>query len=234
MWPGIASHADLLVAATCSTRLAARGTPLPCSSGGARSYSGFDIDEETVKSAITRYRTSDAVSFFVDDACHFRHVPEKAFDLAVSFETIEHVPSAETFLANVSRALRPGGVFIVSTPCRLRYSPGNKLSSEPWNPYHVREWNGGEFLRLLKPWFLVTQVLGQRPIPRWKAHLIDAAASTPWLNAAVKALKPTKRNGSHASATRDGTLEPRSIPLWSVPLFTVCVAKVRTLSKDPP
>jgi SAM-dependent methyltransferase len=110
---------------------------------GARSYLGLDINSEAVELATNKYRTRDNISFVVDDACEFRHVPEKAFDLVVSFETIEHVPSAEAFLANVRRALRPGGVFIVSTPYRLRYSPGNKLSSKPWNPYHVREWNKG-------------------------------------------------------------------------------------------
>src|SRR5579863_3779354 len=168
---------------------------------GARSYFGFDLNAEAVEHATIRYRTSDAITFLVDDACQFRHVPERAFDLAVSFETIEHVPSAEAFLANVKRALRPGGIFIVSTPYRLRYSPGNKLSSKPWNPYHVREWNKGEFLDLLKPWFRVTHVLGQEPIPRWKAHVIDLAATSPWLKGLITALRPAKRSESPAPAS---------------------------------
>jgi SAM-dependent methyltransferase len=199
---------------------------------GARSYFGFDINAEAVESATKKYRTNDAISFVVDDACKFRHVPERAFDLAVSFETIEHVPSAEAFLANVRRALRPGGIFIVSTPYRLRYSPGNKLSSKPWNPYHVREWNGGEFLDLLKPWFRVTQVLGQEPIPRWKAHLIALAATNPSLKGVITALRPARRSESptsgSSSSAGDAALELRSITPWYVPLYTVCIAEARS------
>jgi len=196
---------------------------------GARRYFGFAINVEAVESATRKYRTHDAISFVVDDACEFRHVPEQAFDLAVSFETIEHVPSAEAFLANVRRALRPGGVFIVSTPHRLRYSPGNRLWSKPWNPYHVREWNRGEFLELLKPWFRVTQVLGQEPIAGWKAHAIDLAARNPGLKSLISALRPAKQGGGPVaiSAAAEEALAPRSIPPWSVPLYTVCVTEAR-------
>ena len=197
---------------------------------GARSYLGLDINEEAVESAKRKYRTHDAISFLVEDACKFRHVPEQAFDLAVSFETIEHVPSAEAFLENIRRALRPGGVFIVSTPNRLRYSPGNKLSSKPWNPYHVREWNKGEFLDLLKPWFHVVQGLGQEPIAGWKAHVIDLAATNAWLKSVVSVLRPSKKGTPLASVSGSApeeALAPRNISPWYVPLYTVCVTQAR-------
>jgi SAM-dependent methyltransferase len=197
---------------------------------GARSYLGLDIDLDAVELATTKYRNSDAITFRVDDACEFRHVPEQAFDLAVSFETIEHVRSAEAFLGNVKRALRPGGIFIVSTPYRLRYSPGNKLSSKPWNPYHVREWNTGEFLDLLEPWFRVTQVLGQKPIPRWKAHAIDLAATKPWLKNLIGTLRRAPDSPSRtpvSDAAVNQVLAPRNIPVWHAPLYTICVAEKR-------
>jgi len=199
---------------------------------GARSYFGFDINPDAVAAATLQYRTHEAISFVVDDACEFRHVPVDAFDLAVSFETIEHVPSAEAFLANVRRALRPGGIFIVSTPCRLRYSPGNQLSSKPWNPHHLREWNSREFVHLLKPWFRVVQVLGQLPVPRWKAHLIDLAATRPWLKGVITAVRPAKSKPAPASnghdvAAAENALAPRHVPLWQVPMYNVCVAEAR-------
>jgi SAM-dependent methyltransferase len=222
---GFASGRDVLDAA-CGAGYSA---PMFLESG-AQSYLGLDVSPETVEFATLKYRTNDAISFLVDDACEFRQVPQRSFDLVVSFETIEHVPSAEAFLANVRRALRPGGIFIVSTPCRLRYSPGNKLSSKPWNPHHVREWDRGEFLDLLKPWFRVTQVLGQQPIPGWKAHVIDRAATRPWLKSLITSLRPANRSENlitTSSPAADEALALRNIPLGYVPLYTVCVTEVR-------
>jgi len=198
---------------------------------GARSYLGIDINADAVALANNNYRTSPATSFVLDDACEFRRVPERAFDLVVSFETIEHVPSAEKFLANVSRALRPGGTFIVSTPYRLRYSPGNELSSKPWNPHHVREWNGNEFLALLQPWFRVIDVLGQQPIAAWKAHLIDLAANRAWLKGAISTLRPSKGEAKTVPiATAEERLSPRRISRWQMPLYTLCVAQAKAKS----
>jgi SAM-dependent methyltransferase len=194
---------------------------------GAHSYLGIDINGKVVELATKRYRTSPAISFLEDDACEFRRVPEQAFDLVVSFETIEHVPSAEKFLANVRRALRRGGIFIVSTPYRLRYSPGNKLSSKPWNPYHVREWNENEFLDLLKPWFRVIDVLGQQPIASWKAHVLDLAANHPRLKSVISTLRRSKKGAVSPIAVADERLTPRRILRWQMPLYTLCVAEAR-------
>jgi SAM-dependent methyltransferase len=195
---------------------------------GARSYLGIDLNAEAVELAKRAHQAAH-ISFAVDDACEFRSVPEQVFDLVVSFETIEHVPSAEKFLANVRRALRPGGTFIVSTPNRWRYSPGNKLSSKPWNPYHVREWNENEFLDLLKPWFRVADVLGQKPISSWKAQVIDLAGTRPWLKTLIATLRASKKStGTAASAVAvDDAFIPGRVSRWQVPLFTICVAQAR-------
>lgn len=197
---------------------------------GARSYLGVDINAEAVGLAKSKYQTDPAISFAVDDVCEFRHVPTQAFDLVVSFETIEHVPSPERFLANVKRALRPGGTFIVSTPHRLRYSPGRRLSSKPWNPYHVREWNQSEFVALLKPWFRVIDLLGQKPIPTWKARVVDLAATRPWLKTFLSAVKPAKASPSAVSRkphVADRDVAPQRVLPWQAPLYTVCVAEAR-------
>ncbi|MGA9351657.1 MAG: methyltransferase domain-containing protein, partial [Anaerolineae bacterium] len=59
------------------------------------------------------------------------------FDVVVSFETIEHVSDYQRFLAEVKRALRPDGLFIVSTPNRGVYVEGN--------PFHTKEFTFDEF-----------------------------------------------------------------------------------------
>lgn len=41
------------------------------------------------------------------------------YDLVTSFEVFEHVPKSDHFIANVNKALKPGGYFIVETPNSL-------------------------------------------------------------------------------------------------------------------
>lgn len=197
---------------------------------GARRYLGLDINEEAVTFATRSYSTSDAIRFAIDDACELRNVPSRSVDLAVSFETIEHVPCPDKFLENVQRVLRPGGALIVSTPNRLRYSPGNKLSSKPWNPYHVQEWDEREFLNLLEPRFRVTEVLGQLPIPLWKAYVLSAAANKPHLKRLIGALHRANHVGrATAVSSRAVCAMPalRRMSVWQAPLYTVCVAEAR-------
>ena len=55
-----------------------------------------------------------------------------SFDFAVSFQVIEHIERDVDFVREVSRVLRDGGSFIVSTP--------NAPMSLTRNPWHVREY----------------------------------------------------------------------------------------------
>ncbi len=86
--------------------------------------------------------------------------PDAAFDVVVSFETIEHFAEQAQFLQEVRRVLRPGGLFIVSTPDRDNYSP----SETPANPYHVQELTEAEFEALLRSRFAEVAILSQRPM----------------------------------------------------------------------
>ena len=66
-----------------------------------------------------------------------------SFDLVFASEVIEHVPDTETFLRNVARIVRPGGLLILSTPnsafwaYRLMSLIG-QAPSEFQHPGHVR------------------------------------------------------------------------------------------------
>ena len=108
--------------------------------GGAASVTGVDIDAHVVDAAREKYglefHASDVVDMpFADDS----------FDVAVSFETIEHVPDAAKAVAELRRVLRPGGRLVVSTPNSLRYRADNE--------FHAREYTPEEFRELLTPHF---------------------------------------------------------------------------------
>lgn len=75
-----------------------------------------------------------------------------AFDSVVSFQVIEHIEDDINFVREVSRVLRPGGEFIVSTP--------NAPMSLTRNPWHVREYNADELRNLLECHFSKVEAYG--------------------------------------------------------------------------
>jgi hypothetical protein len=124
----------------------------------ARKAVGVEIALEVVDHASGAYK-ADNLSFLAGDA---RALPcaDASFDVATSFETIEHFAEQSLFLSEIRRVLRPGGLFIVSTPDRDNYSP----AESPANPFHVKELTGPEFDVLLRSCFAEVSVLFQRPM----------------------------------------------------------------------
>lgn len=73
-------------------------------------------------------------------------VPNGSVDVVVTLQVIEHVWNHGEFVRECLRALRPGGLLLVTTPNRLTFSPG---LDEPVNPFHTKEFSAAELVRLL-------------------------------------------------------------------------------------
>jgi len=70
-------------------------------------------------------------------------LPEAFFDRVICTEVIEHASAPDALLADLARALKPGGRLVVTTPIRLTERPEDRN--------HVQEWFPGEFARLFSP-----------------------------------------------------------------------------------
>jgi ubiquinone/menaquinone biosynthesis C-methylase UbiE len=140
------------------------GAPILCA-GGAKSYLGIDISPEAISLAETRYRVGPKTRFIRDDACCLSTIPDSSVDIVISFETVEHLPDPASFFSNLCRVLRSRGQLVISTPNRTLFSPGASPDSKPANPFHVREWDQQEFVRLLGQYFEIEKVLGQTTYP---------------------------------------------------------------------
>ena len=77
---------------------------------------------------------------------------DESFDYVISFQVIEHIKNDKEFVAEVSRVLRKGGKFIVSTP--------NAPMSLTRNPWHVREYTAEELKELLSKEFSQIDMMG--------------------------------------------------------------------------
>jgi SAM-dependent methyltransferase len=81
-------------------------------------------------------------------------------DVVLSFEVLEHIDDQATYLENMARHLRPGGMIVVSTPNREVFSLGERASLH--NSTHRRELDRAEFERLLHPILPTATIHGQR------------------------------------------------------------------------
>jgi GT2 family glycosyltransferase/SAM-dependent methyltransferase len=124
----------------------------------ARSVVGVELSIDAMAHASAAYRRRNLV-YLAGDA---RAMPlaNAAFDVVVSFETIEHFREQETFIAEVKRVLRPGGIAIISSPDRDVYSPLDEAA----NPFHVKELTRCEFSSLVARFFRHQATLLQRPL----------------------------------------------------------------------
>ncbi len=116
-------------------------------------YWGIDLAAEPVEFA-ARYYPILAPRLIVGDSLHLPF-PDDQFDLVASLEVIEHVPSAEAFLQEIKRVMRPGATCMISTPNRLIASQGHQ---QPYNPYHTREYSYEEYRDLLQALFPYVEI----------------------------------------------------------------------------
>ena len=118
-------------------------------------YVGVEVDDEAVRHANDRYSHSKSTFLSYDGAT--LPFADSAFDIAISFQVLEHVPDPARFVREARRVVRQGGVVLVVTPNRNhRLADGER----PWNRYHVREFNADELAALMRGAFDRVEVYG--------------------------------------------------------------------------
>lgn len=145
---------------------------------------GFDADSSAVVTASQECCDSRA-SFACTEATSLP-LEQASCDVFISLETIEHVQDDVSFIREVARVLRPGGLFVVSTPNRLVTNPGATISDKPWNPFHVREYTPADIHHLLQGYFETICECGQNPVSRVRMQLERCIGQ--WLHLKVPVL----------------------------------------------
>jgi SAM-dependent methyltransferase len=131
----------------------------------AREVVGLDVDGDAIAYARRRYAAAN-VEFREGDVVEL-DLPDDSFDVVCSFETIEHVSDADAFLQQVRRVLRPGGVFLVSTP------RADETVERPENPFHTVELSRADFEALLGRHFGEVELYGQRRLQTRRHRLLQ-------------------------------------------------------------
>lgn len=128
----------------------------------ASSVVGVGLSEEAVHYASSKY-PKDNLEFLLGSVTNIPVKGESVFDVIISFETIEHISfdDQQKFMQEVKRLLKPGGVFIVSTPNKLLCSDIPQYQNE----HHVNEYYIDEFVKFLGEHFKNFALLGQKVYP---------------------------------------------------------------------
>jgi SAM-dependent methyltransferase len=123
----------------------------------AADVTGVDIDAGSIAHARERYAARLNLRYEQADATELPFA-DRAFDLVVSFETLEHLAAQERLLKGFARVLTDDGVLVISSPDKRTYSELAGFRNE----FHVRELYRDELLDLLMPHFGEVRLYGQK------------------------------------------------------------------------
>jgi SAM-dependent methyltransferase len=119
---------------------------------------GVDVSTEAIGHARAAYGALGNVRFETA-SCTRLPLPDASVDVAVTFETLEHIAEQEAFVAELARVLTPEGILVLSCPNRAEYSDRRGFE----NPFHVKEPYRAELAQLLGARFPESVWYGQRP-----------------------------------------------------------------------
>jgi SAM-dependent methyltransferase len=145
---------------------------------------GVDVSPEAVEHARGAYRGVANLEFR-GGSCTRIPLPDASVELAVSFETLEHIAEQEAFMEELARVLTPDGVVLLSCPNKLEYTDKRGFRNE----FHVKELYREELEALVRARFAHCDWYGQRPtfysviVPEratpWSGQLIEAGEAEP-------------------------------------------------------
>lgn len=122
---------------------------------------GVDYDGATIEANKIKHKKIPNIDFVQSS------VPPVAFadnsvDVVTAFQFIEHIEMRKEFIKDVLRVIKPGGVFLLTTP--------NARKSLARNPFHVHEYTFEEMikeLRSLGAKFEVKGLQGDREVNKY-------------------------------------------------------------------
>jgi len=124
----------------------------------AAEVTGVDLSAEAIDHAGKAYAGARNARF-VCAPCTKLPLADASIDVAVSFETLEHIAEQGPFLDELARVLAPGGVAILSCPNKAEYSDRRGFKNE----FHVKELYRDELAALVSARFPAVEWYGQKP-----------------------------------------------------------------------
>ena len=137
----------------------------------ARTAIGIDIAPDAVAHARSAYPFTN-LSYLAASAAALPF-SDASYDLITAFEVIEHLENWPALLHEARRLLKPGGIFLVSTPNKQYYTESRGTAGP--NPYHLHEFEFAEFQSELDRHFPHVTVLLQNRLDAFAFYSHDTS-----------------------------------------------------------
>jgi SAM-dependent methyltransferase len=191
--------------------------------GHAAEVVGVDANPEAHDHARARYQRAN-LSFqrgLVEDF-------DQPADAVVFLQTIEHIHEPERLLERIAQ-IAP--VAYISTPNRLTLAPPGAEKSE--NPWHLREYDAGQYRDLLAPHFGSVELLGLFHARKLRAHEIAIRAGWDRVHPALHITKPFYGRFIPAISARDFRLRADGLDR-ALDFVAMCEGAPRAGSRSNP
>lgn len=141
---------------------------------------GFSVVGVELNRACAEYARNTFKIEVFSDVVEKVGFPSHGFDVVTLFDVLEHVPDIETFLAEVRRILKPGGLLVVQSP--NLHSLMASLTKGEWvwlsPPDHIYHFTPSSLSRLLESnGFAVRKLRTWEPAKDFADNLITAHIS---------------------------------------------------------
>jgi SAM-dependent methyltransferase len=174
----------------------------------ARSVTGTDVSPKAIEAATAR-AAGGQPAFVLTDGVELPFA-DRSFDLVTSFQVLEHVPDAISYLEGLRRVTRPGGLIILATPnASTRLDPG----MTPWNRFHVREYTATDLRALLEqifPRVHIRGMFGVATLYETEIRRVDAARQRIRRLAAAEAAKRAAATAAGDASTQRSPASTRT------------------------
>ncbi|MGH2984970.1 MAG: class I SAM-dependent methyltransferase [Solirubrobacterales bacterium] len=162
---------------------------------------GVDANPEAYEHARLRYRRPN-LSFERGLVEEF----DQQVDVVIFLQTIEHIHEPDRLLERLAR-IAP--VAYISTPNRLTLAPPGAPKSD--NPWHLREYDVGDYRALLEPHFAAVEILGTFHARKLRAHELAIRLGWDRVHRALRLTGPFYDRFIPAISSRDFRLSPDNL-----------------------
>ena len=182
----------------------------------ARASSVLGLDQDTNAISYSREHSgAQNIRFVQGNAEELAFRDE--FDVAVSFQVIEHVDDTDDFVRRIKEAVKTGGTILLTTP-----NARDKGTRPSDNPFHVNEMNHREFSELLTRHFTSFELLGIGYAAPSRLRSIVQRSPLYALGRYLKRRSPIKKFADRALNLTDYAIVSTNVERDAIDLLAVC------------
>ena len=175
---------------------------------------GIDYDASAIAYCKTNYSAPN-IEYVHADASSLSLT--KIFDVAISFQVIEHIADIDNFIIQIKKRVKSGGIILITTP---NSKVGSTGVSE--NPFHVNEMDYTEFQAFIGKYFHKFNVYGIGFTSKNRLRKLLIKSPLYSLGKLLKRESKIKKIATRATGMTEFNIIENNVYEEAIDLFAVC------------